>query len=151
AAEMGTNMGITSFVHDAVRSGQNPAQLPQCLRGYLPSEPNDTGFNMVLLTAFQSLLAPPSRAALDDEGKRGKKIFERLRCAICHTPQLDTSPDAAIPDPDSPLPKLEYIRVKALENQPVNLYSDLLLHDMGAKLADGIVGGAARGGEWRTT
>ena len=151
AAEMGTTMGITSFVHDVVRSSQNPAQLPHCLRGYLPAEPNDSGRTLVVLTAFQSLLAPPSRAALDPEGKRGKQIFMRLRCAVCHTPGLDTSPAVAIPDPDSPFPKLEYIRVKALENQPVNLYSDLLLHDMGPNLADGIVSGTARGGEWRTT
>ena len=31
------------------------------------------------------------------------------------------------------------------------LYSDLLLHDMGPSLNDGIIQGAATGAEWRTT
>jgi CxxC motif-containing protein (DUF1111 family) len=38
-----------------------------------------------------------------------------------------------------------------LENRPVNLYSDLLVHHMGAKLADDIVQGAAGPDEFRTT
>ncbi len=151
AAEMGTNLGITSFIHNVVRSGQGRAQFPACMRTHLPTEPNDTGRSLVLLTAFQSLLAPPSQPVLSDKAKRGKEIFERLRCAVCHTPELYTSPDVEIPDPDSDFPRLEYIEVKALENQPVKLYSDLLLHDLGPELADGIVSGTARGGEWRTT
>ena len=33
----------------------------------------------------------------------------------------------------------------------MSLYSDLLLHDMGPGLADGIAMGSATGSEWRTT
>ena len=40
--------------------------------------------------------------------------------------------------------------VAALRNQPVNLFSDLLVHDMGAALADGILQGQAGPREFRT-
>ena len=38
----------------------------------------------------------------------------------------------------------------ALSHKPVNLYSDLLLHNMGPGLADDILQGDARGDEFRT-
>lgn len=38
----------------------------------------------------------------------------------------------------------------ALSNKVVGLYSDLLIHDMGAGLNDGVRQGLASGGEWRT-
>ena len=38
-----------------------------------------------------------------------------------------------------------------LQNRPVNLFSDLLLHHMGAGLADDIIQGAAGPDEFRTT
>ena len=38
-----------------------------------------------------------------------------------------------------------------LQNRPVNLYSDLLVHDMGTGLADGVSQGAAGPREFRTT
>jgi len=38
-----------------------------------------------------------------------------------------------------------------LQNRPVNLFSDLLLHHMGAGLADNIIQGAAGPDEFRTT
>ncbi|HVE94720.1 MAG TPA: di-heme oxidoredictase family protein, partial [Acidimicrobiales bacterium] len=38
----------------------------------------------------------------------------------------------------------------ALSNKPVELFSDLLLHDMGDELADNRPDGLATGREWRT-
>jgi hypothetical protein len=40
---------------------------------------------------------------------------------------------------------------EALENVPANLYSDLLIHDMGSDLADNITQGLAQGDMFRTT
>jgi CxxC motif-containing protein (DUF1111 family) len=40
--------------------------------------------------------------------------------------------------------------VAALRNQPVNLFSDLLIHDMGPGLADGVTQGQAGPREFRT-
>lgn len=82
---------------------------------------------------FMRLVAPPSPLPLSASAKRGKLVFEQVQCAICHTPSLRTGP--------SP--------IAALSHKPVNLYSDLLLHDMGA-LGDGIVQGDAQANELRT-
>jgi CxxC motif-containing protein (DUF1111 family) len=65
----------------------------------------------------------------------GSALFVSVGCAACHTPTLQTGP--------SP--------IAALAHQPVNLYSDLLLHDMGDALADHRPDGSASGREWRTT
>jgi CxxC motif-containing protein (DUF1111 family) len=40
--------------------------------------------------------------------------------------------------------------VAALSNKPVNLFSDLLVHDMGDGLADGVSQGGANGREFRS-
>lgn len=53
---------------------------------------------------------------------------------MCHTPTLNTG-KAYLP---------------ALSNQPVNLFSDLLAHNMGTDLADGVGQGNASGNEFRT-
>ncbi len=65
---------------------------------------------------------------------RGRQLFSSTGCGLCHTPQLRTGNAS----------------VAALQNQPVNLYSDLAIHNMGPRLADGIEQGAAAGDEFRT-
>jgi YD repeat-containing protein len=87
---------------------------------------------------FTRFLAPPA-ASSDTPGgalsvARGKALFSDIGCAYCHTPTLHTGNST----------------VGALRYQPVNLYSDLLLHDMGAKLADGVTQGQAGPSEFRT-
>ncbi len=87
---------------------------------------------------FMRLLAPPAPSTTTPGGSasitRGKQLFTSVGCALCHTPMLRTG--------DSP--------VAALNRQPVNLYSDLLLHNMGPGLADDVVQGLAEGDEFRT-
>src|SRR5437773_2495582 len=89
-------------------------------------------------TFFMRFLAPPEPSTTMPGGSasitRGKALFVTVGCALCHTPMLRTG--------NSP--------VAALNNQPVNLYSDLLLHNMGPGLADDIVQGLAEGDEFRT-
>src|SRR6266478_6011317 len=67
---------------------------------------------------------------------RGKTVFNTIGCSLCHTPQMQTAPvlDSAV-----------------LENRPVNLYSDMLVHHMGAGLADNIIQTFAGPDEFRTT
>jgi CxxC motif-containing protein (DUF1111 family) len=69
-----------------------------------------------------------------DSINRGKQLFTSTGCGLCHTPQLRTGNAS----------------VAALQNQPVNLFSDLALHNMGPRLADGVSQGAAAGDEFRT-
>ena len=71
-----------------------------------------------------------------DSAKRGKDIFAKIGCSLCHTQQMQTAPT---------------MNSAVLQDRPVNLYSDLLLHHMGANLADDIVQGQAGPDEFRTT
>lgn len=75
--------------------------------------------------------AHPSVSAL-----RGRQVFEEIGCALCHTPQMRTAP---------------VMNSKVLEDRPANLFSDLLVHHMGARLADDIIQGGAGPDEFRTT
>jgi CxxC motif-containing protein (DUF1111 family) len=73
----------------------------------------------------------PSASAI-----RGKTVFSNIGCALCHTPIMQTAPT---------------LISAVLQNRPVNLFSDLLLHDMGEGLRDGISQGLARPREFRST
>ena len=91
------------------------------------------------VAAFARFLAPPARSADTPGGKpsidRGRQVFKDVGCALCHTPQLRTG-NASI---------------AVLANKDFNPYTDMLVHDMGTGLADGIPQGVANGQEWRTT
>jgi hypothetical protein len=64
----------------------------------------------------------------------GKQKFTEIGCALCHTPSFTTARST----------------VAALDRKPVNLFSDLLVHDMGVGLADGVSQGEAGPREFRT-
>jgi len=80
------------------------------------------------------MLAPPKRGAITAEVQQGETLFSQIGCASCHLPKLRTGP--------SPF--------AVLANKEVELYSDLLLHDMGPELADKFIDGDATGAEWKT-
>jgi CxxC motif-containing protein (DUF1111 family) len=80
-------------------------------------------------------LAPPAPGAETERVVEGRRHFTEIGCAKCHVPSLRTGTS----------------RLAALSGQNVELYSDLLLHDMGESLADGRPDGLASGREWRTT
>ena len=84
-------------------------------------------------TDFVRFLAPPPQLPLTVEGEVGRQLFRSMRCVSCHTPTLYTGPN----------------KVRALDRRPVNAYTDLLLHDMGAARAD-ICLGLATPSEFRT-
>lgn len=65
---------------------------------------------------------------------RGQNNFTQIGCALCHTLSMTTG--------NSP--------IGALSNKTAQLYSDLLLHNMGSGLADGVSQGVAAGNEFRT-
>jgi CxxC motif-containing protein (DUF1111 family) len=81
---------------------------------------------------YMRLLELPKRGEPTSEGAR---LFAQARCDVCHVPSLKTRGDY----PFAPL---------AGRDAPV--YSDLLLHDMGTSLADGLVDESAGSREWRT-
>ena len=88
------------------------------------------------LNLYTSLLAVPAqRGAEEPAVKAGERIFAQLGCGGCHAPTLKTRADAHLPE---------------LANQTFHPFTDLLLHDMGAGLADNRPDHEATGSEWRT-
>jgi CxxC motif-containing protein (DUF1111 family) len=91
---------------------------------------------------FMRFLAPPAPSTHGIPGNpsaqsiaNGKMLFSQIHCDGCHTPSLQTGSSSL---------------TTALSNQPVPLYSDLLVHNMGSGLADNIVQGGAGPDEFRT-
>ena len=84
---------------------------------------------------YAQTLAVPARRNIDDPiARRGEFLFLNAGCAACHTPEFVTG--------EHP--------VAALAGQPIQPFTDLLLHDMGPGLADGRPDFEATGQEWRT-
>jgi len=75
------------------------------------------------------LRIPPRRG--DAEGERA---FAEVGCAACHVPTMRTGRN----------------EVPQLSEVDAPVYTDMLLHDMGEALADGIAERAASESEWRT-
>ncbi len=98
-----------------------------------PEIPAATVDNVVFY--LQTLRPPLRRGANDPEVLGGEQLFSTIKCASCHVPVMVTGQHP----------------IAALKNRPAALYSDLLLHDMGADLADNFIEGEATGTEWRTT
>jgi hypothetical protein len=128
-----TEMGITS--------PQFPTDLaPQGVASCDPTpDPEDDGTNVALFVDFLTLLAPtPAGQYPSSEIRRqaltGRRLFKRLGCRSCHTEKLR--------GPRS--------MVAAHGLRKVVLFTDLLLHDLGPGLADGIEQGEASGSEFRT-
>jgi CxxC motif-containing protein (DUF1111 family) len=94
----------------------------------------DVGIESVNQRAmYIRLTAIPKR--VDAADARGRQLFADTRCGACHVPALKTRADypiALIAGIDAPV------------------YTDVLLHDMGDALADGIVEGGAGPRDWRT-
>ena len=68
--------------------------------------------------------------------QHGRDVFAQIGCSLCHTTQMQTAPVMNSP---------------VLQNRPVNLFSDLMVHHMGGKLADDIIQGQADPDEFRST
>ncbi len=103
-----------------------------------PNIPSDT----VAFAAFMRFLAPPQPSAQGIPGnpsprsiQNGSNLFTQVHCDMCHTPALQTAGSAFTP---------------GLSNQTANLYSDLLVHNMGASLSDQVSQGAAGPADFRT-
>jgi len=76
--------------------------------------------------------AIPKRA---DAEAHGAQLFSDAKCAVCHVPALKTRADYPI---------------ALLAGIDAPVYTDVLLHDLGDALADGMVEGLATGRDWRT-
>jgi CxxC motif-containing protein (DUF1111 family) len=100
------------------------------LGGGILNAPSD----IIKFVFFMRFLAPPARGPSSPSVTNGGTLFSSTGCILCHTPTLNTGHNVTA----------------ALSGAPANLFSDLLVHDMGSGLADGIAQGAASGSEFRT-
>ncbi len=115
-------------------------------------EPGLTEAELQSITRYLALVAVPAQrslisgypkgvAPLDEhrvdpaQVAAGAALFQSMRCSACHTVEMKTGNGHALAE---------------LRNQTVNPYTDLLLHDMGAGLADNYTEGTATGNLWRT-
>ncbi|MBM3264946.1 MAG: thiol oxidoreductase, partial [candidate division Zixibacteria bacterium] len=97
-------------------------------------DPELSAAKVLQTVMYLRLLAPPARGKITPQVTQGEGIFTAIGCAKCHIPTLRTGPNA----------------IPQLANKDVNLYSDLLLHDMGPDLADNRPDHQANGTEWKT-
>jgi CxxC motif-containing protein (DUF1111 family) len=134
-------MGITNELFQTERD-----ETPTCQFAPVPNDVTKTDGKTPLeaISAIEKfaffarfLAAPmpsPDTPGGADSIARGRNLFSSTGCALCHTPTLYTGNTT----------------VAALRNQAVNLFSDLLVHDMGPGLADGVTQGQAGPREFRT-
>ncbi len=129
-------MGVTNELFPNERD-----ETPGCVVNGTPEDATNfddpgPGFSSDVLkfTASMRFLDQPQPGPSNSSTRHGAQIFQTVGCALCHTPSFTTGQSS----------------VTALSNIPVNLFSDLLLHHIGPKLADNISQGAAAGDEFRT-
>ncbi len=135
AGALKTDMGVLTSVF----------KTPDCGSAQKNCGPEGAEFadaDLANTTAYISLLSVRAQRnwAAPDVVK-GKELFVSTGCASCHTPTFKTS---------------DFALHAELRGQTIHPYTDLLLHDMGAGLADTLPEGTlAEGGnasylEWRT-
>ena len=138
-------MGVTNELFPNKRA--NPPAA--CLFNSTPED--ETNFAMsgaqipsdtVAFAAFMRFLAPPAPSSAGIPGNpsaqsiaNGKALFSLAHCDACHTPSLQTAGSNMTP---------------GLDHVNAQLYSDLLVHHMGAGLADHVSQGSAGPDEFRT-
>ncbi len=87
------------------------------------------------VTFYTQTLSVPGRTLINDPTtQKGEQLFTQANCAACHIASIKTGKHP----------------VKAVANQSIYPYTDLLLHNMGEGLADGRPDFEASGSEWRT-
>ena len=139
------DMGITSrhFAQEACTPAQKDClAAPSGQSGGEQGQPSVEIDDKTLadVVFYQATLAPPARRSINDaQVLRGQALFAQAQCATCHRPSYVTQ--------GGPFPQLTS---KALNGLRIWPYTDLLLHDMGERLADHRPDFGANGRQWKT-
>jgi CxxC motif-containing protein (DUF1111 family) len=144
-------MGVTNELFQNERSSPDEAlagglpancrinPTPEDATNMNPAQYAGVPSDVVAFAMFMRLLAPPTPSTNSPGGAQsisnGSHNFNAIGCNMCHTPTLQTSPSAFTP---------------GLSQANANLYSDLLVHHMGTKLADGVSQGGAGPDQFRS-
>jgi CxxC motif-containing protein (DUF1111 family) len=147
AAALLQDMSVTSPVYPNRSCSSDPKGCKAAAAQRGVTEPE-----LQLISQYLALVAVPAQRSLPsgfpkgvaplDEQRvdpqqvgTGARLFQAMRCSACHTVEMRTGPGHLLAE---------------LRNQVIRPYTDLLLHDMGAGLADNFVEGQAKGSMWRT-
>lgn len=132
------DMGITSSLNpdeSCTPTQQECQAAPNGNDGDEPEVPDDRLGDVTFYT--RTLAVPSARNVETDDVQRGAAAFAHMGCASCHVGTFTTGP-------------INVVGIEALSDQTIHPYTDLLLHDMGAGLADNRPDFEASGTEWRT-
>ncbi|HEX4348361.1 MAG TPA: di-heme oxidoredictase family protein, partial [Vicinamibacterales bacterium] len=134
-------MGISNELFETERDETSACQfapVPNDTTNMEATTTTDALSDVEKFAIFMRFLAPPVPSHDTPGGApsiaNGASLFKNVGCALCHTPSFKTGNSA----------------VAALRNQTAALYSDLLVHNMGTGLADGVSQGEAGPMEFRT-
>jgi hypothetical protein len=121
---------LVEFMGDAFRTEQgltNPLELNDFVSGCVADRVRSEidGIPLTAVTAFVNTLDPPDPSPAC-RASDGAALFTSIGCAGCHIPSIPS------------------------EGKQAWLFSDLALHDMGPRLADGLEEAGASGSEFRT-
>lgn len=141
-------------VEEGVTTEEFPNELdetPGCVINQLPEDhPDYTGLLVAdrfsgdpeRFALFMRMLAPPVPATQNASAMDGATQFHNIGCDICHSSTGIPTSTFQFVTPAS--------YIQSLGNQKVNLFSDLLVHHMGACLADGVTQGHATSDMFRS-
>lgn len=133
ANAMSQDMGLTTTIF--MDPNCTPSQ-PICWTAANGGSPEVTDSALDAVTDFMTALAVPERRISDvSTFNKGAQLFTQVGCASCHIPKQKTG---------------DSLRFPLLSQQTIYPYTDLLLHDMGAALDDGVKEKNAESYEWRT-
>lgn len=133
AAAFNGDIGITTWLFQEQNCTSVELDCQNAISGGT-YELDSTNLNKVVLYA-RTLGVPMRRNYTDETVLVGKGLFKKIGCESCHKSKMQTG-DAS--------------QIAALNNVTIRPYTDLLLHDMGAGLADNRPDFLANGNEWRT-
>lgn len=146
---------VEEGVSDEAFPSENDESIASCLPPFpvppgtnktkgVPDDRNDTGEapklpvnfpgDLERFSLFMRFLAPPVPVPPTTSTANGLVQFNAIGCNLCHTNSF-TTPKSSI---------------AALSQVQANLYSDLLVHDMGPGDADNVTQGNATGDQFRT-
>lgn len=135
-------LGISNELFQTEREENSKCQYASTPNDTSHAKPQLSGTDVLSdaqkFAGYMRLLKPPLSSLTvpggSDSITRGRAMFDQVGCGLCYTPTLKTGKSA----------------IAALSEKPVNLFSDLAVHNMGPRLADGITQGEAGPDEFRT-
>lgn len=133
AAAFSGDLGITS---DLLPHNSCTDKQTRCHQAPHGGKPEISADILKKVTFYTSMLAVPARRGGKDKlALKGERLFKQIGCNQCHIDTFTTQANSEFPE---------------LSEQVIHPYTDLLLHDMGAGLADNRPDFKASGSEWRT-